>query len=63
MPARLGEVLAKEGQVINFHRKVWHGALASMSGRGVFAVVDRIGEGPNLQEHRFNTPYVVEPQV
>lgn len=47
------------GEAINFHRGVWHGVLAPLSGPGLFAVIDRIGEGPNLQEHHFDTPYRV----
>lgn len=47
------------GEAINFHRGVWHGVLTPLSGPGLFAVIDRIGEGPNLQEHYFDTPYRV----
>ena len=46
-------------QGVNYHRGVWHGVLAPLSEPGLFAVVDRIGEGPNLQEHWFDTPYIV----
>ncbi len=31
-----------------------------LSGTGLFAVVDRIGEGENLEEHWFDVPYTVE---
>jgi len=48
------------GQSINLHRNVWHGVLAPLFTPGVFAVIDRIGEGPNLQEHWFPDPYVIE---
>ncbi|NNL17649.1 MAG: Ureidoglycolate hydrolase, partial [Boseongicola sp.] len=27
---------------------------------GLFAVVDRIGSGENLEEHWFDTPYLIE---
>lgn len=47
------------GEAINFHRGVWHGVLTPLSGPGLFAVIDRIGEGPNLHEHHFDTPYRV----
>jgi ureidoglycolate lyase len=47
------------GQGINFHRGTWHGVLTPLSAPGLFAVVDRIGDGANLQEHWFDTPYVV----
>lgn len=45
------------GQGVNYHAGTWHGVLTPLSGSGVFAVVDRIGEGENLQEHWFETPY------
>jgi len=47
------------GEGINFYRNVWHGVLTPLSGPGLFAVVDRIGNGPNLEEHVFATPYRV----
>ncbi len=47
------------GEGINFHRGVWHGVLTPLSGPGLFAVIDRIGEGKNLEEHKFDTPYRV----
>ena len=40
------------GQAINLHRGVWHGVLTPLHTPGLFAVVDRIGDGANLQEHR-----------
>ena len=47
------------GEGINFHRGVWHGVLTPLSGPGLFAVIDRIGAGPNLEEHHFDRPYRV----
>ncbi|MBW6418044.1 ureidoglycolate lyase [Celeribacter sp. PS-C1] len=46
-------------QAINFHKGTWHGVLTPLSGNGMFAVIDRIGETPNLEEHWFETPWVV----
>ncbi|KII14290.1 ureidoglycolate lyase [Phaeobacter sp. S60] len=57
-----GEPLAFEtrpGQAINFHRGTWHGVLTPLTAPGLFAVVDRIGDGANLEEHWFDTPYQV----
>jgi ureidoglycolate lyase len=57
-----GQPLAFEtqpGQAINFHRGTWHGVLTPLQAPGIFAVVDRIGMGANLQEHWFDTPYLV----
>lgn len=48
------------GQGINFHRGTWHGVLTPLFAPGLFAVVDRIGDGPNLEEHWFDEPYLVE---
>lgn len=54
--------VTKAGQGINFHRGTWHGVLTPLHAPGLFAVVDRIGEGANLEEHWYETPYrVVAP--
>lgn len=47
------------GQGVNYHRNTWHGVLTPLSEPGLFAVVDRIGDGKNLEEHWFETPYVI----
>jgi ureidoglycolate lyase len=49
--------LTAPGEGINFHRNIWHGVLTPLSGPGLFAVVDRIGAGDNLEEHHYPTPY------
>ncbi|WP_417249640.1 ureidoglycolate lyase [Celeribacter sp.] len=46
-------------QGINFHRGTWHGVLTPLAGNGLFAVVDRIGETPNLEEHVFDAPWII----
>lgn len=46
-------------QGINLHRGTWHGVLTPLHAPGRFAVVDRIGATPNLEEHRFATPWTV----
>ncbi len=51
--------LTKPGQAVNYHRGTWHGVLTPLHAPGLFAVVDRIGEGTNLEEHWFDTPYEV----
>ncbi len=48
-------------QGINLRRGTWHGVLTPLGGPGLFAVVDRIGESPNLEEHRFAAPWTVTP--
>ena len=46
-------------QAINFQRGTWHGVLTPLAAPGLFAVIDRIGDTPNLQEFRFPTPWQV----
>ncbi|SFI50653.1 ureidoglycolate lyase [Jannaschia pohangensis] len=48
------------GQAVNFHRGTWHGVLTPLHAPGLFAVIDRIGDGANLQEHRLEAPYRIE---
>lgn len=62
-PGRPNAFLTKPGQGINFHRGTWHGVLTPLHAPGLFAVVDRIGDGPNLEEHWFDAPYLVEPDT
>ena len=51
--------LTSPGQGINLLRGTWHGVLTPLHAPGLFAVVDRIGDGPNLQEHRLDPPVTV----
>lgn len=51
--------LTAPGQAVNYHRNTWHGVLTPLHAPGLFAVVDRIGDTANLQEHWFATPYEV----
>ena len=46
-------------QAINLHRGTWHGVLTPLSAPGLFAVVDRIGTTPNLQEFTYPAPWRV----
>jgi ureidoglycolate lyase len=48
-------------QGINLHRGTWHGVLTPLHGPGLFAVVDRIGPSPNLEEYSFSQPWTVYP--
>lgn len=47
-------------QAVNLHRGIWHGVLTPLGAPGRCVVIDRIGDGPNLVEHWFDTPYIVE---
>lgn len=46
-------------QGINLRRGTWHGVLTPLHAPGRFAVVDRIGTTPNLEEFRMETPWTV----
>ncbi|WP_195821196.1 ureidoglycolate lyase [Roseobacter sp. MH60115] len=48
-------------QAINFHKGTWHGVLTPLAAPGIFAVVDRIGKTPNLEEVFLDPPYRVVP--
>lgn len=52
--------LARQDQGIQLGRGVWHGVLAPISGSGLFAVVDRIGPGANLEEHPLDPPPLID---
>ncbi|WP_113913401.1 ureidoglycolate lyase [Roseovarius dicentrarchi] len=60
VPVRLNAFITQSEQSINLHRGVWHGVLTPIGAPGRFVVVDRIGSGANLEEHWFETPYIVE---
>ncbi|HMS93715.1 MAG TPA: ureidoglycolate lyase [Tabrizicola sp.] len=51
--------LTNGAQGINLHRGTWHGVLTPLAAPGLFAVIDRIGASPNLEEHRYATPWTV----
>ncbi|NBN77501.1 ureidoglycolate lyase [Microvirga tunisiensis] len=59
VPAPPRAFLTAAGQAINLHRNTWHGVLTPLEAPGLFAVVDRIGTTPNLQEHWFDAPWTV----
>jgi ureidoglycolate lyase len=54
--------IAGAGQGVNIGRNVWHGVLCPLSDPGLFMVVDRVTDGPNLEEHWFDDPYTIERQ-
>ena len=60
VPADPKAFVTEPGQAINFLRGTWHGVLAPLSEPGLFAVIDRIGNGANLEEHWFDESYVIE---
>ncbi|PVB63426.1 ureidoglycolate lyase [Labrenzia sp. 011] len=60
-PGRPRAFVTEPGQGINLRRNTWHGVLTPLSDPGLFSVVDRIGDGNNLEEFRFNESYEVVP--
>ncbi len=59
-PATPRAFISAPGQGVNYHRGTWHGVLTPLAASRFF-VIDRIGEGTNLEEYWFTTPYVVKP--
>ena len=53
--------LTNGAQGINLHRGTWHGVLTPLHAPGLFAVVDRIGTTPNLEEYRYPTAFTDIP--
>jgi len=58
-PGQPQAFITQPGQAVNYHQGTWHGVLTPLHGPGLFAVVDRIGEGANLEEHWFDIAYEV----
>jgi ureidoglycolate lyase len=48
------------GQGVNIAMNTWHGVLTPLEAESDFIVVDRGGDGSNLQEHHFDTPWLVK---
>ena len=58
-PGRVHAFLTRPGQAVNFLRGTWHGVLTPLHAPGLFAVIDRIGDGPNLEEHVLTVPVTI----
>ncbi|WP_370160880.1 ureidoglycolate lyase [Limimaricola soesokkakensis] len=58
-PGRPRAFVTTPGQAVNLLRNTWHGVLTPLEAPGLFAVVDRIGPGANLEEYRFEVPWRV----
>ena len=44
---------------MNYLRNIWHGVLTPLGRPGRFLIVDRIGEGVNLEEHLYDADWQV----
>ena len=51
--------LASGNQGVNYPRNQWHGVLTPIGEAQDFIVVDRGGDGSNLDEHTYDTPFLV----
>ena len=60
-PGRPRAFLTAPGQGVNYRRGTWHGVLTPLSAPGLFAVVDRIGDGANLEECWLDAPFEIRP--
>jgi len=63
LPVNLQAFITHPRQSVNLRRGTWHGVLCPLGERGLYAVVDRIGPGDNLEEHWFDTPLRVGPMT
>ncbi|MDW6024950.1 ureidoglycolate lyase [Mesorhizobium sp. BAC0120] len=55
--------LTQPGQGVNYRRNLWHGVLTPLGGPQDFLVVDRGGDGSNIEEHFFDQPYEIHLPV
>lgn len=62
VPEKPQAFMTAPGQGVNYHRGTWHAVLTPLGGTRLFAVIDRIGPGDNLEEHWFSAPYRVRRQ-
>lgn len=62
VPGALQAFTAGPDQIVNIGRNIWHGVLAPIAGSGLFAVLDRIGGGVNLEEYPLETAVMVRPE-
>ena len=51
--------MTKPKQGVNYHRNTWHAVLCPLNQDGDFIIVDRGGDGDNLVEYFFETPYLI----
>jgi ureidoglycolate lyase len=59
VPATPRAFLTAPGQGVNIAMNTWHGVLTPLEAASDFLVVDRGGDGNNLEEYSFATPYLV----
>ena len=45
---------------INIYKNTWHGVLTPLQAPGMFAVIDRVGKGKNLEEYWLDEKYIIQ---
>ncbi|WP_137152879.1 ureidoglycolate lyase [Devosia sp. FKR38] len=58
-PVRLRAFQPSPGQGVNIAINTWHGVLTPLEVAADFLVVDRGGDGINLEEHHFDAPWMI----
>jgi len=58
-PGRPHVFLAARGQGVNYHVDTWHHPLISLEAESEFLVVDRGGDGNNLEEAFYKEPFTI----
>ena len=59
-PGEIAAFLASGTQGVNYARSVWHHPLLVLGDDADFLVVDRVGDGDNLQEFQMERSYRLE---
>ena len=59
-PTRIRAFSPAPGQGVNIAMNTWHGVLTPLQVASDFLVVDRGGDGDNLEEHHFAVPHTVQ---
>lgn len=60
-PGRPRAFITAPGEGVNLDRGVWHGVLAPLAEPGLFAVIDRVSAGANLELFTYPRPWVATP--
>ena len=58
-PTRLRAFAPAPGQGVNIAMNTWHGVLTPLEAASDFLVIDRGGDGNNLEEYHFSVPWTV----
>ena len=59
-PATPRAFITSPGQGVNIAMNTWHGVLTPLEAESDFLVVDRGGDGNNLEEHHFAVPWIIQ---